>query len=131
MTKERRSSVQAMQFSNGLNNPVGLWLGHLMFDTIVVVFIATVIIIVFAVAASQKFVGLGYLVSFISCISTDVMFMSWIVVHFSPIWNDRSAICILCITGRFFSLICLCDGICPSIHLLPRKIFLHGLLLIC
>jgi len=54
-----------MQFSNGLNNPIGLWLGHLMFDAVVVVFIATVIIIVFAAVASQKFVGLGYLVSYV------------------------------------------------------------------
>ena len=57
--------MQAMQFSNGLNNPVGLWLGHLMFDGIVVVFISTVITIVFAVTINQKFVGLGYLVSLI------------------------------------------------------------------
>jgi len=52
-----------MQFSNGLNNPVGLWLGHLMFDAIAVLLISTVIVVVFAVVAKQKFVGLGLFVS--------------------------------------------------------------------
>ncbi|TDL26396.1 P-loop containing nucleoside triphosphate hydrolase protein [Rickenella mellea] len=59
VANERRSSVQAMQLSNGLTNPVGLWIGHLMFDGIFTVIIATVIIIVFAVASNQ-FNGLGF-----------------------------------------------------------------------
>jgi hypothetical protein len=63
VSRERRSSVQAMQFSNGLNNPIGLWLGHIMFDGAKVVIISTVIIIVFAIAASQQMHGLGFLVS--------------------------------------------------------------------
>jgi hypothetical protein len=50
-----------MQLSNGLTNPVGLWLGHLFFDGVICVVLATVIIIVFAVASSE-FHGLGYLV---------------------------------------------------------------------
>ncbi|KAF9011286.1 hypothetical protein BDQ17DRAFT_1298756 [Cyathus striatus] len=58
VSRERRSSVQAMQMSNGLTNPIGLWLGHLMFDTISVVILSTIIIIVFA-AASNQFHGLG------------------------------------------------------------------------
>jgi ATP-binding cassette, subfamily A (ABC1), member 3 len=53
VSRERRSSVQAMQFSNGLSNPVGLWLGHLMFDSIVVVILATVNIIVFGTVSTQ------------------------------------------------------------------------------
>jgi len=57
---ERRSSVQAMQFSNGLTNPAGLWLGHLLFDGILGTILATFIIIVFA-AASTQFHGAGYL----------------------------------------------------------------------
>ena len=60
---ERRSSVQAMQFSNGLTNPAGLWLGHLLFDGILGTILATFIIIVFA-AASTQFHGAGYLVRF-------------------------------------------------------------------
>ncbi|KAF9535634.1 hypothetical protein CPB83DRAFT_878765 [Crepidotus variabilis] len=60
VSKERRSSVQAMQFSNGLTNPLGLWLGHLMFDTITVVALSTVITIVFAAVGNQLH-GLGYL----------------------------------------------------------------------
>ncbi|KZT01143.1 P-loop containing nucleoside triphosphate hydrolase protein [Laetiporus sulphureus 93-53] len=58
VSKERRSSVQAMQFSNGLSNPVGLWLGHLMFDSIFSLIVATVMIIIFATVSTQ-FAGLG------------------------------------------------------------------------
>jgi len=61
-----------MQLSNGLSNPAGLWLGHLMFDSILSVIVSTVIIIVFATASSQ-FSGLGFFVSDIrslrSCLS--------------------------------------------------------------
>ena len=52
-----------MQFSNGLTDPVGLWLGHLMFDTIAVVVLSTIITIIFATVSNQ-FHGLGFLVSF-------------------------------------------------------------------
>ncbi|KZT22614.1 hypothetical protein NEOLEDRAFT_1071005 [Neolentinus lepideus HHB14362 ss-1] len=58
VSRERRSSVQAMQLSNGLADPIGLWLGHLIFDSAVSFVIATVIIIVFA-AVSNQFNGLG------------------------------------------------------------------------
>ncbi|KAJ3739785.1 hypothetical protein DFH05DRAFT_1530053 [Lentinula detonsa] len=58
VSKERRSGVQAMQFSNGLSNTAGLWLGHLLFDWIFSIISATVIIIVFA-AVSNQFHGLG------------------------------------------------------------------------
>lgn len=51
-----------MQFSNGLSNPAGLWLGHLLFDSMFGVFCATILTIVFA-AKSTFFQGLGYLVS--------------------------------------------------------------------
>ncbi|CAK5265997.1 unnamed protein product [Mycena citricolor] len=60
VSKERRSSVQAMQFSNGLHNPVGLWLGHLLFDSIFTILMSTIVIIIFA-AASTQFHGLGFL----------------------------------------------------------------------
>ncbi|KAL0951946.1 hypothetical protein HGRIS_008597 [Hohenbuehelia grisea] len=58
--RERRAAVQAMQFSNGLSNPLGLWVGHLMFDSTFVLIIATIVIIVFA-AVSNQFNGLGFL----------------------------------------------------------------------
>ena len=51
-----------MQFSNGLSNPAGLWLGHLMFDSIFAVFIATLIIIIYAVTSNQ-FAALPFFVS--------------------------------------------------------------------
>ncbi|CCL98836.1 uncharacterized protein FIBRA_00841 [Fibroporia radiculosa] len=59
VSKERRSAVQAMQLSNGLANPAGLWLGHLMFDTVFSVIVASLIIIIFA-AGSNQFTGLGF-----------------------------------------------------------------------
>ncbi|KAI0756117.1 P-loop containing nucleoside triphosphate hydrolase protein [Daedaleopsis nitida] len=60
VAQERRSSVQEMQFSNGLSNPVGLWLGHVMFDALFSVLAATILVIVFSVK-STLFQGLGYL----------------------------------------------------------------------
>lgn len=62
VSRERRSSVQAMQLSNGLANPVGLWLGHLMFDSLFSLFASTIIVIIF-VSVSNQFHGLGFLVS--------------------------------------------------------------------
>ncbi|KAJ6520555.1 hypothetical protein C8R45DRAFT_1121130 [Mycena sanguinolenta] len=59
VSKERRSSVQAMQFSNGLHNPIGLWLGHLAFDTIFTIIMSTIVIIIFATVSNQ-FHGLGF-----------------------------------------------------------------------
>lgn len=59
VSRERRSSVQAMQLSNGLADPIGLWLGHLIFDSAVSIIIASVIIIVFA-NVSNQFHGLGF-----------------------------------------------------------------------
>lgn len=61
VSRERRSSVQAMQLSNGLANPVGLWLGHLMFDSLFVLLASTVIVIIFATVSNQ-FHGLGFFV---------------------------------------------------------------------
>lgn len=62
VSRERRSSVQAMQLSNGLSDPIGLWLGHLLWDSMFGVAIATIIIIVFATVSNQ-FYGLGLFVS--------------------------------------------------------------------
>ncbi|KAI0931158.1 hypothetical protein AcV5_005295 [Taiwanofungus camphoratus] len=59
VSTERRSSVQAMQLSNGLSDPVGLWLGHLLFDSMFSVVVASVMMIIFA-AASNQFHGLGF-----------------------------------------------------------------------
>ena len=49
-----------MQFSNGISNPAGLWLGHLLFDSVFSIVAATIIVAVFA-AHSTLFQGLGYL----------------------------------------------------------------------
>lgn len=55
VNKERRSSVQAMQLSNGISNPAGMWLGHLLFDGIPGIIIATVTSAVFAATRSDQF----------------------------------------------------------------------------
>jgi ATP-binding cassette subfamily A (ABC1) protein 3 len=44
-----------MQLSNGVSNPAGMWLGHLLFDGIVGVIIATVVVAVFATTQSDQF----------------------------------------------------------------------------
>ncbi|KAH9920558.1 P-loop containing nucleoside triphosphate hydrolase protein [Epithele typhae] len=61
VARERRSEVQAMQFSNGLSNPAGLWLGHLMFDAMATTFAATLLVIVWAGMYAFFFHGLVYL----------------------------------------------------------------------
>ncbi|KAK0209024.1 hypothetical protein DFS33DRAFT_1372220 [Desarmillaria ectypa] len=68
VSRERRSAVQAMQFSNGLSDPVGLWIGHLFFDTIFAIISSTIIIIIFA-TASDQFHGLGLLLISVSGLS--------------------------------------------------------------
>ena len=57
VSAERRSSVQAMQLSNGMT-PAGLWLGHLLFDFPWIVLISTIVVIVFGTTTSQ-FYALG------------------------------------------------------------------------
>ncbi|KAG8739138.1 hypothetical protein FRC10_006108 [Ceratobasidium sp. 414] len=59
VSTERRSSVQAMQLSNGMT-PAGLWLGHLLFDLPWITLVATVVVTVFGTATNQ-FYGLGAL----------------------------------------------------------------------
>ncbi len=53
-----------MQLSNGLADPVGLWLGHLLFDGLLSVLISTIIIIIFAVTKPGQFHGLGFFVRY-------------------------------------------------------------------
>jgi ATP-binding cassette subfamily A (ABC1) protein 3 len=62
VARERKAGVQAMQLSNGLANPAGMWLGHLLFDGMFSVLAASVITLVFATAVHQ-FHGLGFFVS--------------------------------------------------------------------
>lgn len=103
VAKERRSAVQAMQLSNGLSNPVGLWLGHLLFDSMFAVLAATLIIIIFA-AASNQFHGLGFFVSSqsrwqaaIHARFTD--YTRCIVGRPRAIWHRRGAVLLLRVLG--------------------------------
>ncbi|KAF9018074.1 hypothetical protein BDZ89DRAFT_1094172 [Hymenopellis radicata] len=59
VAQERSSAVQAMQFSNGLSDPFGLWLGHLSFDVIFSLIASSIIVTIFAIVASDQFHGLG------------------------------------------------------------------------
>ncbi|KAG8712129.1 hypothetical protein FRC08_015002 [Ceratobasidium sp. 394] len=59
VSTERQSSVQAMQLSNGMT-PVGLWLGHLLFDLPWITLISTAVVAVFSTMKGQ-FYGLGAL----------------------------------------------------------------------
>ncbi|TDL17229.1 P-loop containing nucleoside triphosphate hydrolase protein [Rickenella mellea] len=82
VANERRSSVQAMQLSNGLSNPVGLWLGHLMFDSIFTVVIATIIVPLLAFTSNQ-FNGLEFL---------------WIIIFLYGIAGTLFAYCVSLVT---------------------------------
>jgi ATP-binding cassette subfamily A (ABC1) protein 3 len=64
VSKERRSSVQAMQLSNGISNPAGMWFGHLLFDGIPGIIIATITAVVFATTQSDQFKFIPLLVCF-------------------------------------------------------------------
>jgi ATP-binding cassette subfamily A (ABC1) protein 3 len=85
--KERRSLVQEMQFSNGLANPgtpefpfipilrmligyfkAGLWIGHLLFDSVFTIILSVIIADVFATCSNQ-FHGLGF---FVSCLDASL-----------------------------------------------------------
>jgi len=44
-----------MQLSNGVSNPAGMWLGHLLIDAIPGVIIATVVAAVFAATRPDQF----------------------------------------------------------------------------
>ena len=72
-----------MQLSNGLSDPIGLWLGHLLWDSVFGVIIATIIVIIFA-AVSDQFYGLGLFVSRFSSCSPSFRFLTafdqWVVL---------------------------------------------------
>ncbi|KAJ7324047.1 hypothetical protein DFH08DRAFT_347807 [Mycena albidolilacea] len=60
-----RSESLTMQLPNGISNPVGLWLGHLLFDSIPRFIMATLVVILFTILPNQ-FYWLGLLFSFTS-----------------------------------------------------------------
>ena len=96
-----------MQLSNGLTNPAGLWLGHLLFDGISCTIMATIVVVVFTVASDQ-FHGLGYFVSLYNSFTTkprnnDYLFHA--VGRACAIWIGRCAFFVLrfpfrCISSR-------------------------------
>lgn len=112
VTKERRSSVQAMQLSNGLTNPIGLWLGHLMFDVIWSILLSSIIIIIFA-TVSNKFHGLGFLVCFFSrCLKAFILMMSGYITvgGLGALWLRRRPLFVLHFFNSDITSSSLCDG---------------------
>jgi hypothetical protein len=105
-----------MQLSNGLTDPVGLWLGHLLFDTISVVIISTIITIVFAAVASSNFYGLGFFVSPKSLNTGRLWLILVVVAGHGPIRNHWSAICLLCIPLHGISTFCVRFGSWVSVY---------------
>lgn len=83
-----------MQLSNGLSDPIGLWLGHLMFDAVFCVIAASLIVIVFA-AASSHFTGLGFFVSALHYLPN-----TWTE---SSLYNQWVVLVLYGITGALFS----------------------------
>ncbi|KAH7886313.1 hypothetical protein F5I97DRAFT_2027968 [Phlebopus sp. FC_14] len=111
VSRERRSSVQAMQLSNGLSDPIGLWLGHLLWDSIFSVTVATIITIIFA-AVSNQFHGLGFLwlvlvlygivgALFAYCVS---LFMSSPLTSFAAVAGYQIIMYILYLAGYLLTL---------------------------
>ncbi|KAJ6525396.1 hypothetical protein B0H19DRAFT_1214941 [Mycena capillaripes] len=86
VVKERQSEVKTMQLSNGISNPMGLWLGHLMFDSISVLIVSTVVLILFAFL-TPAFLGLGllWLVMFLYGIAGILVAYCMSLVILSPL----------------------------------------------
>lgn len=83
-----------MQLSNGLTDPIGLWLGHLIFDTIFSVLLSTIIIIIFA-AASNQFHGLGLFVSRKATLfAQKLIFTQWVVMVLYGITGALFSYCV-------------------------------------
>lgn len=118
--------MQAMQLSNGLANPVGLWLGHLMFDSLFTVFIATVIVAVFS-TVSNKFHGPGFLVRVFPLRDDGTEYQtSYTVARGGPLRNYRHIVRVLRLSVHVFApgvLRCRCG--LPSRHV-PGTIFPRG-----
>ncbi|KAJ7881460.1 hypothetical protein B0H13DRAFT_2049321, partial [Mycena leptocephala] len=86
VVKERQSEVKTMQLSNGISNPIGLWLGHLMFDCISVLIVSTVVIILFAFLTPAFFgLGLLWLVMFLYGIAGILVAYCMSLVILSPL----------------------------------------------
>ena len=87
--------MQAMQLSNGLADPAGLWLGHLMFDSVFAVISATIIIIIFA-AVSNQFHGLGLFVSLSSLCTRlpETDDIQWLVLVFYGMASALFSYCV-------------------------------------
>ncbi len=107
-----------MQLSNGLSDPIGLWLGHLLFDSVFAVIVATLVVIVFA-AASNQFSGLGFFVSPLSVISLGCNSCSRAlsVGRSRAIWHRGIAVRVLRVAHGRFSFGGIRDGCwIPSHH---------------
>ncbi|GLB44403.1 putative ABC-2 family transporter protein [Lyophyllum shimeji] len=86
VARERRSSVQAMQASNGLSNPIGLWLGHLVFDSILSPIVAAVFVAFFNHIRGRGLgLGLLWLIAFLYTVAATLLSYCAAVLTGSPI----------------------------------------------
>lgn len=95
-----------MQLSNGLSNPLGLWIGHFLWDSIFSVSIATVVVVIFA-TASDQFHGIGYMVR----TSTWPSAVAYTenpdqVVGARVVWERKHSLCVLRFDVFFFASLC-------------------------
>jgi ATP-binding cassette, subfamily A (ABC1), member 3 len=86
-----------MQYSNGLSSPLGLWLGHLAFDSMFAILTSTIITLVLATVkpASVEFQALGLLVRLmpISNLQYPLRFSQWFVMTLYLITSTLFAYC--------------------------------------
>ncbi|KAH7105549.1 P-loop containing nucleoside triphosphate hydrolase protein [Auriculariales sp. MPI-PUGE-AT-0066] len=94
VARERRALVQAMQRSNGLTNPAALWLGHVLFDSIPGIIVATILTLVFAFAVDQ-FHGVGYI---------------WLVIVLYSFTGALFAYCFVLVTSSPLAAFAACAG---------------------
>lgn len=122
--------MQAMQMSNGLTNPAGLWLGHLMWDLIVVLIAASAIV---GTLPTSKMVFHEYGL-FVSLPTAPYCRLTFIFVGLPPIlvacisiiWDCFGALGILLFVAYIIPSGCICwNGELPSYHVFGELDFLR------
>ena len=102
-----------MQLSNGVSNPAGMWLGHLLFDGIPGLIIATVITAVFAATQSDQFKFLPLLVCHFlqaSLVLRIYRSFQWFVMVLYGYTSTLFAYCISRISSSGLAAFSICAG---------------------
>ena len=102
-----------MQLSNGVSNPAGMWLGHLLFDGIPGIIIATVITAVFAATQSDQFKFIPLLVCHFSSrqfSTSNLRSFQWFVMVLYGYTSTLFAYCISRISSSGLAAFSICAG---------------------